>query len=125
MSQDGQPAFALHPQFASTKETTMALFFPHRNRRRRLSGLQRRSTRLELERLEDRTLPAIALNPLAWTPIGPAPINDPSGANEPASGRITAIAADPGNANIIYVGAAGGGVWKTQNDGQTWDALTD
>jgi hypothetical protein len=85
--------------------------------------LQRKCTRLQLERLEDRTLPS--LSPTAWTPIGPAPINDPTGANEPASGRITAIAADPGNANIIYVGAAGGGVWKTQDGGQTWNPLTD
>jgi hypothetical protein len=82
-------------------------------------------TRLALERLEDRTLPTISLSPTAWTPIGPAPIDDPTGANEPATGRITAIAADPGNANIIYIGSAGGGVWKTQNGGATWLPMTD
>jgi photosystem II stability/assembly factor-like uncharacterized protein len=41
------------------------------------------------------------------------------------SGRITGIAAHPTNANVIYVTAAGGGVWKTANGGTQWTPLTD
>jgi hypothetical protein len=44
------------------------------------------------------------------------------------SGRVTGIAADPTNANIVYVAAAGGGVWKTtdaENSSPTWTPLTD
>src|SRR5262245_23774945 len=69
-----------------------------------------------LEQLEDRTLlsSGITLSTTSWTPIGPAPdLNAELPGNLPASGRITAIAADPTNANTIYAGAAGGGVWKT------------
>lgn len=36
------------------------------------------------------------------------------------SGRITTIDAVVANPNIIYLGAASGGVWKTENGGQTW-----
>jgi photosystem II stability/assembly factor-like uncharacterized protein len=52
-----------------------------------------------------------------WKPrnIGPAGM----------SGRITAIDAVVANPNIIYVGAASGGVWKTENCGQTWNAIFD
>ncbi len=52
-----------------------------------------------------------------WKPrnIGPAGM----------SGRITAIDAVVANPNIIYVGAASGGVWKTENSGQTWTPLFD
>jgi photosystem II stability/assembly factor-like uncharacterized protein len=41
------------------------------------------------------------------------------------SGRISALAVDPTNSNIVYLGAAQGGVWKTTAGGNTWTALTD
>lgn len=52
-----------------------------------------------------------------WKPrnIGPAGM----------SGRITAIDAVVSNPNIIYVGAASGGVWKTENSGQNWTPVFD
>jgi photosystem II stability/assembly factor-like uncharacterized protein len=61
-----------------------------------------------------------------WTAIGPAPLVNTSMSGSPAySGRIAALAADPRNANIIYIAAAGGGVWKTLDGGTTWKSLTD
>ena len=50
-----------------------------------------------------------------WLPIGPRNIN----------GRIRALAIHPANANILYAGAADGGVWKTTDAGQSWTPLTD
>ncbi len=41
------------------------------------------------------------------------------------SGRTNAIAPHPTDPNIIYIGAAGGGVWKTTTGGSAWQALTD
>ena len=41
------------------------------------------------------------------------------------SGRITAIDAVERNSNIIYVGSASGGVWKSMNGGTTWDPIFD
>lgn len=41
------------------------------------------------------------------------------------SGRITAIDAVVLNPNIFYVGAASGGVWKTENSGQSWTPVFD
>ena len=38
-------------------------------------------------------------------------------------GRVAAVAGIPGNANVYYVGAAGGGVWKTTDAGLTWKAI--
>jgi photosystem II stability/assembly factor-like uncharacterized protein len=57
-----------------------------------------------------------------WLPIGPRPIVD--GANLYA-GRITALATVPGSPNVVYAGAAQGGVWKTTDGGTTWTPLTD
>lgn len=50
-----------------------------------------------------------------WTPLGPT-----NGA-----GRMTAIASAPRSPNVVYAGAAGGGVWKTSDGGRTWRSLTD
>ena len=39
------------------------------------------------------------------------------------SGRITAIDVVQSNTNIIYIGAASGGVWKSDNAGVTWQPI--
>ena len=41
------------------------------------------------------------------------------------SGRIVAIDAVHTNPNIIYLGAASGGVWKTTNGGSEWEPIFD
>ncbi len=41
------------------------------------------------------------------------------------SGRVTAIDVDPLNENIIYVGTASGGLWKSESAGTTWAPLFD
>ncbi len=40
-----------------------------------------------------------------------------------AGGRVAAVAGVPGNPNIYYIGAAGGGVWKTVDGGLSWKAI--
>jgi hypothetical protein len=41
------------------------------------------------------------------------------------SGRVNAVAVDPTNANVIYIGAAGGGVWKSLDGGVSWAPLSN
>jgi hypothetical protein len=65
---------------------------------------------------------------LSWTLIGPQPTNplSISFAGAPTvSGRVTALAVDPTNPSVVYLGAAEGGVWKTTNGGTSWTPLTD
>jgi photosystem II stability/assembly factor-like uncharacterized protein len=40
-------------------------------------------------------------------------------------GRVNALAFDPVNANVIYVGAAAGGFWKSVDGGNSWATTTD
>ena len=40
-----------------------------------------------------------------------------------AGGRVAAVAGVPGDPNVYYVGAGGGGVWKTIDGGLTWKAI--
>lgn len=46
-----------------------------------------------------------------WEPLGP----------QNFAGRILTIALDPNNTNTLYAGAASGGLWKSINDGGTWE----
>jgi hypothetical protein len=70
-------------------------------------------------------LPASLLQ--AWSPLGPSPI--PNGqtttVSQAVSGRVTNIVIHPTNENIVYVGTAQGGVYRTLDGGATWTALTD
>ena len=62
---------------------------------------------------------AMSLNGTVWEPIGPSPIDQ--GAIS-ANGQVTAIAINPNNPNIIYIGTAWGGVWLTRDGGSHLDA---
>jgi len=98
------------------------------NSRRKSRRPSRPRSQLELEQLECRNLLSGTglLGQPSWTPLGPAPIlgGQTPGA-QPVSGRIAAIAADPRDANTIYLATAGGGVWKTTDAGNSWAPLTD
>ena len=60
----------------------------------------------------------------AWFAIGPQPTS--SLLNPPfTSGRVTALAVNPNNANNVYLGGADGGLWITTDGGNTWTSLTD
>jgi photosystem II stability/assembly factor-like uncharacterized protein len=75
-----------------------------------------------------RPLPTVplTLSTNTWTAVGPAPIAATGYAGgQPFSGKINAVAADPTNPNVIYIGASLGGVWKTTDGGNTWTPLTD
>ena len=50
---------------------------------------------------------------LHWREVGPAG----------AGGRVAAVAGTASDPSLYYVGAAGGGVWKSSDGGATWDAV--
>ena len=40
-------------------------------------------------------------------------------------GRSAAVTGVPGQPNLFYFGATGGGVWRTQDGGRTWENISD
>ena len=59
----------------------------------------------------ERTRVRLASSPSTnWVPVGPTNIG----------GRCTALAIHPTNPDIVYIGSAGGGVWRSDDAGQTW-----
>jgi hypothetical protein len=64
----------------------------------------------------------MSLNGTVWAPIGPSPMNE-GGGND--NGLVTAIAVNPNNNNIIYLGSAQGGVWRSADAGDSWTPLFD
>jgi hypothetical protein len=63
----------------------------------------------------------------SWTPIGPAPVPNGQTATvvSPVSGRVTSVAIHPTNIDVVYVGTAQSGVYRTLNGGQTWTPILD
>lgn len=52
---------------------------------------------------------------MTWREVGPAA----------GGGRIAAVAGSASDPKLYFVGTAGGGVWRSQNGGQTWDPVFD
>ncbi len=70
------------------------------------------------------------LGPAAdWQYEGPENLDVPYrqyyGTQRATSGRVTAIAYSPADTKVIYVGSAGGGVFRTSDGGASWAALSD
>ncbi|HEY1031120.1 MAG TPA: T9SS type A sorting domain-containing protein [Flavipsychrobacter sp.] len=55
-----------------------------------------------------------------WSFQGPTT----SGGGYSGIGRINVVAFHPTDANTIYIGSAGGGAWKTTNNGASWVSLS-
>lgn len=76
---------------------------------------------------DNRNNPNFVLSAPNWVAEGPAPI--PNGqtttTSVPVSGRVTAIAVHPTNANTVYVGTANGGVYRSMDGGSSWTAIFD
>lgn len=60
-----------------------------------------------------------------WRSIGPILITSGDGPSRNSVGRVTSIAVDPSNPQVIYVGARGSGVWKTTDGGGSWRPVAD
>jgi uncharacterized protein (TIGR03437 family) len=58
-----------------------------------------------------------------WTNIGPRPLLNPLSGNQ--AGRVNSIAVDPRDSNVIFIGTADAGAYRTRDGGQTWQGLTD
>ena len=59
-----------------------------------------------------------------WTNLGPGGVDFSADGMVPhwgvVSGRVRGLAVHPTNPDIVYAGAASGGIWKTTDGGQTW-----
>jgi hypothetical protein len=81
---------------------------------------------------QDRGESPLTLDPTRFTPLGPAPLQSNGCINcfqyGHVSGRVNTIVIDPVTPNVAYLGAVGGGVWKTTNcctTATTWTPVTD
>jgi photosystem II stability/assembly factor-like uncharacterized protein len=54
------------------------------------------------------------MSKLKWRSIGPY-----------IGGRVVAVTGVPGDANLFYAGAVGGGIWKSIDDGVEWKNISD
>jgi photosystem II stability/assembly factor-like uncharacterized protein len=58
-----------------------------------------------------------------WTSIGPFTHSN-QGSWSSGQGRVNVSLVDPNNPNKLYIGAPDGGLWVSNDHGDTWEALT-
>jgi hypothetical protein len=63
-----------------------------------------------------------SINGVVWRPIGPVPVTS---GNSLWNGRVNSIAINPNNPKVIFAGTTGGGVWRSNDAGNTWTPLLD
>jgi len=56
-----------------------------------------------------------------WKPVGPSGAPSSGG----GAGRLNCITLSTKNKDLMWVGSAGGGAWKSTDGGKTWKAMTD
>lgn len=69
-----------------------------------------------------------ALSANAWQSIGPRPMKSTELFGIQfgnVTGRITALAIHPTNPNVVLLGGATGGIWRSTNAGLTWVPVSD
>ena len=59
-----------------------------------------------------------------WEEMGPSVIQHSWGDMD-NGGRTCMIAVNPKNKNILYIAAASGGIWKTEDEGKIWKPIGD
>lgn len=93
---------------------------------RRPDLLRARAAR-ELVRAQAERTHELELAGETWTSLGPSSMTMLSWTMGRVSGRVAqaGIAVDPTNENVIYLGSASGGVWKTTNGGTSWTPAFD
>ena len=98
-------------------------------RDRAIAQMAQQLTVLEGNRMQAEQATRV-VNSIAWTPVGPAPVPAGQTTNraDPVSGRTISIAVHPKNPDIVFVGTAAGGLYRTLN-GQaaqpTWTPMMD
>lgn len=119
------PTFEFNPQWltkAMPDHTRMLTQVPlgiHR------AESKHKTSNLSMNLSVNNSLNSDALPTDRFTLLGPRPLNFGDGSN---AGRVNAILSDPNDDSVAYLGADGGGVWKTTNccDADTrWTAVTD
>ncbi len=59
-------------------------------------------------------VPESVIDGVEWRLVGPF-----------RGGRVTTVTGVEGKPNLYYMGSTGGGVWKTENAGATWENISD
>jgi len=83
-------------------------------------------TSLYVEWLKEKNKAIKSITNANW--IAKGPINTPiilSNGKKRGNGRVNCIAFDPFDANIIWIGSPAGGLWKSNDGGNSWETETD
>jgi hypothetical protein len=79
----------------------------------------------ELALAQAERAPELERNGETWSSLGPVTMTMLNWTMGRVSGRVAAFAVHPTNENVLYLGGASGGVWRTTNGGTSWTPVLD
>ncbi|GAA0721689.1 hypothetical protein GCM10009105_32240 [Dokdonella soli] len=77
------------------------------------------------QRIASRAAPELLSTSPRWQSVGPRHIQFLDWAVGFVAGRVSALGVRPGDDNVLYLGAAAGGLWKSTTGGTTWTRLSN
>ncbi len=122
------PVGSLHPQYQTYDEGEVVKarfnwFFARRNAYGQFPATHYLKIRKQVADFErNRLSKSIGMEP-SWTSVGPSAIINTGAHNY--TGRIIAVNVSPFDTNVVLIGTAGGGIWKSTNGGLTWSPRSD
>jgi len=80
----------------------------------------------EFNRTKTQRTNSNGIQSIGWTALGPFTVPTPIDSNlSPGIGRANCIIEHPSDSNILFIGTACGGIWRSADGGQSWICSSD
>ncbi len=79
----------------------------------------------ELREAQEARRPELEAAGETWQSVGPITMTMLNWSMGRVTGRVSALAVHAGDENVLYLGAASGGLWKTTDGGSNWTPIFD
>ncbi|MFT5861941.1 MAG: photosystem II stability/assembly factor-like uncharacterized protein [Flavobacteriales bacterium] len=106
--------------FLRWKEANEYKFFPTGRRDNVDPHFANNAFNVYKQRFPEQLADNVRMSGDGWRELGPNSIDEITGHYAAGVGRIEEVYADPANMNKLYLGSRSGGLWRSLNEGFTW-----
>ena len=105
--------------FLRWKNNTEYMYYPSGNRER-INPAFAKAALAQYKRLHPEDMGRNATRMSGWRELGPNSVDEITGHYSAGIGRIEEVYADPANMSKLYLGSRSGGLWRSLDEGNSW-----